>query len=98
MAHGSDLQLAKNNTDDGPFGQLIFDSKPSQTISIPTIRVGYGNGSFDMDFDSLASLDRFRNRTSFSFVGKLACKIYQNDVVRLAMQVIHISTCHSSRT
>lgn len=98
MAHDSDLQLAKNNTDDSPFGQLVFDSKPSQTLTIPTIIVGHGTGSFQMDSDSLASLDRFRNRTSFSFVGKLACKIYQDDVVRLAMQVIYISSCYRANT
>jgi hypothetical protein len=88
MGHSSDLQLVKNNTDDSPFSQLVFDFKPSTAISIPTIIVGHGPGSFQMDSDSLALLDRFRNRTVFTFVGRLAFDIYQEDVIRLAVQVI----------
>lgn len=59
---------------------------------MPTIIVGHGLGSFQMDSDSLERLYRFRNRTVFSFLGRLACEIYQDDVVRLAMQVIRYTT------
>ncbi|KAJ5806575.1 uncharacterized protein N7503_004177 [Penicillium pulvis] len=95
MGHNSDLQLAKNNTNDSPFGHLVFDSKPSRTISMPAIIVGHGPGSFQMDSDSLARLYRFRNRTVFSFLGRLACEIYQNDVHPFLMRIIlAVTTTH----
>ncbi|KAJ5627950.1 hypothetical protein N7490_010178, partial [Penicillium lividum] len=93
MTHNSDLQ--PSSTDDSPFGHLVFDSKPNQTISLPAITVGYGPGSFQMDIESLARLDRFRNRTALSFSSAMACDIYQNDVLKLAMQVTDLSIYHT---
>lgn len=90
LPHNSDLQprwqAAQSKTQESKFEQIIFNAKPQRTI-IPPVRVGSDHNSFIMDPDSLARLDRFQKRTVFTFGSKWAFTVYQNDVVKLAIQV-----------
>ncbi|KAJ5633921.1 hypothetical protein N7528_001763 [Penicillium herquei] len=91
-AQGSDLQPAwqeaQMKTNELSFGQAVFSSKP-QILELSTfsvITVGRGHGSFTMDQESLARLNRFQTRTVYSFGTESALNIYQNDVVQLALE------------
>ena len=70
-----------------PFGQVNFNPKPIASILRPVVIVGAGPDSFELDQDSLARLERFRNRTVTSVGTPKSHHIYRNDVMRLALQV-----------
>jgi hypothetical protein len=89
----SDLQFAWQDTPselnpEDSLGQLVFSAKPVPTIKHPAVTVGNVYGSFELDSDSLALLHRFQHRTAFTFATARVRDIYQNDVVKIALEVI----------
>ncbi|KAJ5677008.1 uncharacterized protein N7477_002641 [Penicillium maclennaniae] len=65
--------------------QLDCRVKPVPSIRNPIIMIGEGYGSFQLDSDSLARLDRFQHRTAFTFATGRVRELYQNDVIRIAL-------------
>lgn len=68
-------------------GQLVFGTQPSFTSLSPVITIGDGPGSFQLDAESLARLDRFQHRTAFTFATAIMRNAFQDDVTRLAVEV-----------
>jgi hypothetical protein len=50
--------------------------------------VGEGHGSFQLDADSLARLDRYQHRTAFTFASIRILETYQDGVINIAMVVL----------
>ena len=73
----------------GSFGELAFDSKPRlPSVSLrPTMVIGSGQGSFQLDAESIGRLDRFHRRTVYTFAGSHNCQVYQNQVTDIAIEV-----------
>ncbi|KAJ5902004.1 hypothetical protein N7495_002532 [Penicillium taxi] len=102
-SHAEQLQLEQRKTSKTPlessFGHVIFDSIPLS----PCLIVGNGYGSFRLDKDGLACLDRFQHRTVDSFGTTSSRELYRTDVVRLAVQhpflmhiILAITSMHDS--
>lgn len=51
------------------------------------IMIGEGCGSFQLNSDSLARLDRFQHRTASTFATARVRELYQNDVIKIALAV-----------
>lgn len=68
-------------------GQIVLGTKPGLSILRPVITIGDGPGSFQLDEESVARLDRFQHRTAFTFATARMRNAFQNDVIRIAVEV-----------
>ncbi|KAJ5084825.1 hypothetical protein NUU61_009404 [Penicillium alfredii] len=80
--HGPDLQPAQAN---GLAGQIVFRAEPRLSLAHPSVIVGDGPGSFQLDAESLARLDRFQRRTVLTIGTPEVCTIYKNEITSLAL-------------
>lgn len=70
-----------------PDAQQVLNTKPRPTFLRPVISIGDGPGSFDLDAESLARVERFRYRTALTFASPRMHNILQHDVTSIAMEV-----------
>lgn len=90
--NGPDLQLVwqdmpQKKSAENPFGQLVLSAKPNVRSLRPVLTIGDGPGSFDLDAESLARLDRFQHRTALTFATTQVCGIFQHKVTQIAVEV-----------
>jgi hypothetical protein len=70
-------------------GELIFHVKPRPppVFLRPATIIGSGQGSFQLDTESISRLDRFHRRTIYTFAGNRNHEVYQNHVTSIAIEV-----------
>lgn len=73
-----------------PGVQLVLNTKSRPTFLRPVISVGDGPGSFELDAESLARVERFRHRTALTFASPRMHNILQHDVISIAVKVSRI--------
>lgn len=73
----------------GFFGEVIFNDKPRPPPAFlrPATIIGSGQGSFQLDAESISRLDRFYRRTVYTFAGNRNYEVYQNHVTSIAVEV-----------
>jgi hypothetical protein len=74
---------------EGFFGEVIFNVKPRPPPAFlrPATIIGSGQGSFQLDAESIGRLDRFHRRTVYTFAGNRNNEVYQNHVTSIAIEV-----------
>lgn len=92
--HGQDLQPTPLDPPSKPhlessFGQVVFSAfpRPPSIYLRPATIIGSGQGSFQLDAESISRLDRFYRRTVYTFAGNNNYAIYQNHVTSIAIEV-----------
>jgi hypothetical protein len=91
-SQSQDLQpkyLQLKSLDRGFFGEVIFNVKPRPPPAFlrPATIIGSGQGSFQLDAESIGRLDRFHRRTVYTFAGNRNNEVYQNHVTSIAIEV-----------
>lgn len=87
-----DLQVASQErpgsvSPENNYGQIVFNVKPDLSPLRPVVSIGNDSTSFNLDLESISRLDKFRQRTVFTFATTNNLEVYQDSVIQLAVEV-----------